>query len=71
MSIVVKILGLLTGACVGVAAAYYPAAVVACDWLWPTANLCGLPVALFVAPAGLAFGAVAGWRIAGGLDHPR
>lgn len=63
MPILLKSLGLVIGAFIGLVVFYYPAVVVACDWLWPTANLCGLPVALFLAPAGLILGGIFGWKL--------
>jgi hypothetical protein len=68
MSTLVKVFALVIGALIGLVVAYYPAVVVACDWLWPTSNLCGLPVALLMAPLGLVVGAVAGWKVAGRLQ---
>jgi hypothetical protein len=62
MSTLIKVFALVIGALVGLVVAYYPAVVVACDWPWPTSNLCGLPVALVMA-------AVAGWKVAGRLQQ--
>ena len=50
-------IGIAVGALVGCVVCYLPAAYVACEWLWPGSNLCGLPVALTMAPLGLVAGA--------------
>ena len=56
------VIGIVVGAFIGLVVCYFPAAYVACDWLWPESNLCGLPVAMTMAPLGLVIGAgVGGW----------
>ena len=64
MRIIFRIIGILSGAFVGLCLGYFPAVFAACFWLWPQSNLCGLPVALTLAPLGAIVGAVVGWRIA-------
>jgi hypothetical protein len=36
---------------------------VACDWFYPTSNLCGIYGVFSTGPIGLSIGAVLGWRI--------
>lgn len=56
------VIGMVVGAFVGMVACYFPAAYVACGWLWPESNLCGLPIVMTMAPLGLMIGAgVGGW----------
>jgi hypothetical protein len=40
---------------------YFAGVHVACDWLYPTSNLCGIYGVFYTGPAGLIVGAVAGW----------
>ena len=57
-----RVIGMVVGALIGFGVCYFPAAYVACDWLWPESNLCGLPVAMTMAPLGVVIGAgVGGW----------
>ena len=60
-----RIISITIGLCLGFVRFYFPSAYVACDWLWPPSNLCGLPVMMIVAPIGAVFGAIAGWSLAG------
>ena len=39
-------------------------AIIGCAVIWPTANLCGIPGAIYGGPLGLIAGAIAGWKIA-------
>ena len=56
------VLGILVGAFLGFIVFYFPAAYVACQWMWPGSNLCGLPAMMYVAPVGIvAGGVVGGW----------
>jgi hypothetical protein len=58
-----RLFALLVGAIVGLGVGYTVGAFVACYWLWPESNLCGL-VGVFVgAPAGLIAGMVVGWLL--------
>jgi hypothetical protein len=58
------VLGIVVGAYLGFAVFYLPAAYVACHWMWPGSNLCGMPALMFVAPVGVVIGAVVGVRLA-------
>lgn len=58
------VIGIVVGALVGWVVCYLPAAYVACEWLWPESNLCGLPVTMTVAPLGLLIGAGVGGLLA-------
>jgi len=57
----VRILATLAGGLVGGVAGYFIGVVMACDWLYPTSNLCGIYGVFFTGPLGLIGGAVAGW----------
>ena len=46
--VLVKIGGALLGAFVGLQLSYWAGASIACGWLWPHSNMCGLP-AVFLA----------------------
>ena len=60
------VIGIVIGAFAGWVVCYLPVAYVACEWLWPESNLCGLPLAMTVAPVGLVIGAgVGGWLARG------
>jgi hypothetical protein len=49
------------GALVGTVVGYFIGVYVACDWLYPPSNLCGIYGVFLTGPIGLAIGAVAGW----------
>jgi hypothetical protein len=51
----------LAGAVIGTVAGYFIGVHVACDWLYPTSNLCGIYGVFLTAPIGLLSGALAGW----------
>jgi ABC-type dipeptide/oligopeptide/nickel transport system permease subunit len=51
----------VAGALLGAVAGYFIGVHVACDWLYPTSNLCGIYGVFITAPIGLACGAVSGW----------
>jgi hypothetical protein len=38
---------------------------VACSWLWPESNLCGLMAVFVTMPVGLIVGVAVAWRFAG------
>ena len=57
----------LVGALVGLLAGYLAGAYLACTWVLPASNLCGLPGVLVGAPLGAAAG---GW-IAARRPRPR
>lgn len=56
------LLALLTGAIIGLVAIYFVVVTIACDWIFPGANLCGI-YGVFAAPFGAVIGAVCGWLI--------
>ena len=57
----VRFFKILGGALIGMVVGYFIGVYVACDWLYPTSNLCGIYGVFVTAPIGLAGGAVAGW----------
>lgn len=59
----VRIVGILLGGLVGFVAGYFIGAFAACDWLYPTSNVCGLYGVFLTGPVGLVCGAVIGWVI--------
>ena len=59
-----RFLKVLVGGLLGGMVGYYVGAFVACTWLMPTSNLCGLAGAFVTGPIGILAGAVAGWLMA-------
>ena len=53
----------LLGAGVGLLIGYFAGAYVACTWLMPEGNLCGLPAVFVSAPLLAIVGALIGWRV--------
>ena len=51
----------LAGAVIGTIVGYFIGVYVACDWLYPTSNLCGIYGVFLTAPIGLISGALTGW----------
>jgi hypothetical protein len=45
----------------GLVAGYFIGVSVACDWLYPRSNLCGIYGVFLTGPIGLLIGAVGGW----------
>ncbi len=58
-----RILQTLGGALMGLVAGYFIGVYIACDWLFPTSNLCGIYGVFITGPIGLLVGALAGWKI--------
>jgi hypothetical protein len=58
-----RIVGILVGGVAGFVAGYFIGAFVACDWLYPTSNLCGLYGVFLAGPVGLVCGAVGVWAM--------
>ena len=56
VAVLCAILGMFAFSAVGM--------ILGCAVLWPTANLCGIPGALYGGPLGLSMGAIMGWTIA-------
>jgi hypothetical protein len=48
---------------IGLVLGYFIGVYVACDWFYPTSNLCGIYGVFSTGPIGLSIGAVLGWRI--------
>lgn len=44
--------------------------ILGCAVIWPTANLCGIPGAIYGGPLGLIVGAIMGWTIARAATTP-
>jgi hypothetical protein len=42
---------------------YFIGVYIACDWLYPESNLCGIFGVFLTGPIGLVCGAVVGWRM--------
>ena len=57
MRLFATILAGLIGAVLG----YFAGVIVACDWLYPTSNLCGIYGVFLTGPIGLFCGAAFGW----------
>ena len=51
----------LSAALIGMVAGYFIGVYLACDWLYPSSNLCGIYGVFVTAPIGLVSGAVCGW----------
>ncbi|MGH7930307.1 MAG: hypothetical protein ACREQV_21225 [Candidatus Binatia bacterium] len=56
-----RLVATLAGALIGAVAGYFLGVHIACDWLYPASNLCGIYGVFITAPIGLASGAAAGW----------
>ncbi|MGH7938877.1 MAG: hypothetical protein ACRD5Z_20670, partial [Bryobacteraceae bacterium] len=52
------------GGLLGLIVGYYIGATVACDWLIPTSNLCGIYGVFLTGPIGFLVGIICGWKIA-------
>jgi len=55
---------MVVGGLVGLGVGYYFGATVACAWLIPTSNLCGIYGVFVTGPIGLVVGMICGWKIA-------
>ena len=58
-----KVVGMLLGGIVGLVVGYFVGVYVACDWLYPTSNLCGIYGLFFTGPIGFVVGIVGTWLI--------
>ena len=58
-----KFFAIVGGGLIGAVAGYFVGVVVACDWLYPTSNLCGIYGVFVTGPIGLVGGAIAGCLI--------
>jgi hypothetical protein len=58
-----KLVAIVGGALIGGMAGYFIGVTVACDWLYPSSNLCGIYGVFLTGPIGLASGAIGGWLI--------
>jgi len=56
-----RIVWTLVGALIGGMIGYFVGVYVACDWLYPTSNLCGIYGVFFTGPVGSVIGGVIGW----------
>lgn len=59
-----KVLAAVAGGLIGFVGGYFVGVHIACDWLYPTSNLCGIYGVLLSGPIGLVGGAVGGWLLA-------
>jgi hypothetical protein len=58
-----KVVVILFGGFVGFVVGYVVGVYIACDWLYPTSNLCGIYGIFFTGPVGLVVGIVVTWLI--------
>jgi hypothetical protein len=58
-----RVVAILLGGLVGLIVGYFAGVVVACDWLYPTSNLCGIYGVFFTGPIGFVVGIVVAWFI--------
>lgn len=58
-----RFLSALAGALIGFVVGYFIGVSVACDWLYPTSNLCGIYGVFLTGPIGLVAGAIGGWMV--------
>ena len=58
-----RLVATVVGGLLGFVAGYFIGVSVACDWLYPTSNLCGIYGVFLTGPIGLLIGAVGGWLI--------
>ena len=58
-----KVIVILLGGFVGLVVGYYVGVYVACDWLYPTSNLCGIYGVFFTGPIGFVVGIVVTWLL--------
>ncbi len=56
-----RLLPIVIGGVAGLVIVYFVGAFVACTWVYPTSNLCGIVGVFYTGPAGLILGTVAGW----------
>lgn len=47
---------------IGLVVGYFLGVYIACDWLYPTSNLCGIYGVFLTGPIGLVAGLAVGWR---------
>jgi hypothetical protein len=60
-----RLVGTLFGGLIGFVVGYFIGVYVACDWLYPTSNLCGIYGVFLTGPIGLLIGVIVSWRISG------
>ena len=58
-----RLLAAVVGGLIGAVAGYFTGVFIACDWLYPTSNLCGIYAVFATGPIGLVGGAIAGWML--------
>jgi hypothetical protein len=61
--ITTRIFATLACALIGFVVGYFIGAFIACDWLYPTSNLCGIYAVFVTGPIGFLGGAVGAWFI--------
>jgi hypothetical protein len=54
---------IVAGGLIGWVVGYFVGVSIACDWLYPTSNLCGIYGVFLSGPVGLLAGAMSGWLI--------
>jgi len=59
----VRLVWTLVGAIIGGVIGYFVGVYVACDWLIPTSNLCGIYAVFFTGPVGAVIGGGIGWSM--------
>jgi hypothetical protein len=58
-----KVIVILLGGFVCLVIGYFAGVYVACDWLYPTSNLCGIYGIFFTGPIGFVVGIVVTWLL--------
>jgi hypothetical protein len=56
-----RLVTIASGGLIGGIIGYFLGVVIACDWLIPNSNLCGIFGVFITGPLGLIGGAIAGW----------
>lgn len=51
------------GGLIGGVVAYFIGVYIACDWLYPTSNLCGIYGVFATGPIGIVIGVIVGWLL--------
>jgi hypothetical protein len=54
---------IVVGGLIGGVVGYFIGVFIACDWLYPTSNLCGIFGVFLTGPVGIVCGVVVGWRM--------
>jgi hypothetical protein len=58
-----RILAVAAGGLIGGVLGYFIGVYIACDWLYPTSNLCGIYGVFATGPIGMVIGVTVGWLL--------